>query len=242
MKTLEEIFKQNTGRRVCRHNHVLEAYAQYFERFRGQPVRVLEIGIKEGGSLLMWREYFGDRASVFGLDITTAAADSGMNDESQILVLAPGNQGDPEFMAGIAKDLVEIDIVIDDGSHHGPDQLVSFEALFPIMADNGIYAIEDLHCAYRENYRGGYLDPRSIIEFTKQIPDWFHCSDIPGEYMEDMPEWIRDVYALHYFRNMLLIEKSVNAHRRVGSPLLTGVGTVADDNHKIMGSRFNVQR
>lgn len=237
MRTLEEIFKGNTGRRIGRHNHVLQIYDEHFARYRNTPVRFLEIGITGGGSLLMWKEYFGPQAKIWGLDVSTTAIDSGILDHGVGILTA--DQGDPELMKKAGDEIGPIDIVVDDGSHIGRDQIASFEALFPAFADNGIYAIEDLHTAYRHTHEGGYKDPRSIIEYTKNFPDMFHYSDIESDQKPEFPTIIKGVHALHYFRNVLLIEKHSKAFQTC-SPLLTGEGTIKDPNHEIKGNRFNV--
>jgi len=42
----------------------------------------------------------------------------------------------------------KLDIIIDDGSHHGEHQLISFNTLFPLLSPGGFYIIEDCLCAY----------------------------------------------------------------------------------------------
>ena len=54
--------------------HYFEAYERRFARFRGTPVVVLEIGVKDGGSLALWRQYFGESARIFGADLFEGAA------------------------------------------------------------------------------------------------------------------------------------------------------------------------
>ena len=55
--------------RLNKFHHYLEIYERHFARFRGQPVRLLEIGVDHGGSLRMWRWYFGANAIICGSDI-----------------------------------------------------------------------------------------------------------------------------------------------------------------------------
>ena len=234
MKTLEEIFKGNKGRRVHRHEHVLQIYDEYFSRYRGKDVRVVEIGITEGGSLLMWKEYFGENANIFGIDISTSALEVA---GGQIHIYT-GDQSDKNFLKSVVDEIKEIDIVIDDGSHNSSDQIVTLESLFPYMRDNGIYAIEDLHTSYREPYGGGYRYDNSIIEYTKNFADYFHLSELPEKAKREVPDYAKEVYAVHFFRNVLLLEKN-SMSDMAGSPLLTGKGTIPDKHHDIKGSRFD---
>ena len=52
----------NQGRGVWKWEHYFEIYHRHFSKFINQPVDVLEIGVQSGGSLEMWRAYFGAAA------------------------------------------------------------------------------------------------------------------------------------------------------------------------------------
>lgn len=233
MQTLEEIFKQNTGRRIGRFVHTLNTYDEFFSRYRNTEVRVLEIGITSGGSLLMWKKYFGLKAKIFGLDITNSALDV---EDEQIKIFI-GDQENKVFLKGLIKELNNVDIIIDDGGHESPQQIASLEELFPILNNNGIYCIEDVHCSYRENYRGGYKNPNSIIEYTKNLIDLFYIEELSEKVEINLNNIFRFVYSVNYFKNSIILEKSSPKYL-THSPLLTGEGTIKDNNHEIRGNRF----
>ena len=48
---------------------------------RGQPLRLLEIGVQNGGSLQIWLDYLPSGSEVVGLEIDSAAADLDLGDE-----------------------------------------------------------------------------------------------------------------------------------------------------------------
>lgn len=133
----EWCFRHHVGRRVDKWQHYFDIYDRHFERFRGKRIRVLEIGVDHGGSLQIWKKYFGHDAEIVGLDIDPRCA---QYVESQIEVRI-GNQSDWSLL----KTLGVFDIVIDDGSHRLQDQLASFEALWP--STRSVYLIEDCHQA-----------------------------------------------------------------------------------------------
>src|SRR5215475_1712557 len=54
------------GPGIWKWDHYFDIYHRHFSRFRDRAVRVLEIGIYSGGSLEMWRDYFGPRCQIFG--------------------------------------------------------------------------------------------------------------------------------------------------------------------------------
>src|ERR1700674_1200085 len=56
------------GRGILKWNHYFEIYHKHFERFVGKSVNVLEIGVFGGGSLDMWKRYFGSGCRLYGVD------------------------------------------------------------------------------------------------------------------------------------------------------------------------------
>lgn len=131
----EWMFRHHTGRRIDKWQHYFSIYDRHFERFRGKRVRVLEIGVDHGGSLQLWKRYFGSDAKIVGLDIDPRCA-AYAEDHIDIHI---GNQADIALLLSLGS----FDIVIDDGSHRLQDQMASFEALWPYT--RGIYLIEDCH-------------------------------------------------------------------------------------------------
>lgn len=134
--TLLDMFHSHTGRQIDKWEHYFPIYEFHFAKYRNQSPRVLEIGIDHGGSLQLWKRYFGRGAEIIGVDISVAA----MFEEDQIRTYAM-DQKDPRIA-----DQGPFDIIIDDGSHNPQDQSVTFSNLWPRCS--GVYLIEDCHDAY----------------------------------------------------------------------------------------------
>src|SRR5689334_8197598 len=49
------------------HSHYLRNYEAYFQPLWNKQIRLLELGIYKGGSLLLWRDYF-ENGLIVGLD------------------------------------------------------------------------------------------------------------------------------------------------------------------------------
>jgi hypothetical protein len=98
---------------------------------------VLEIGVSHGGSLQIWKEYFGPQAEIMGIDIDPRCKEY---EEDQIHILIADQS---KLKAG---DIGPFDIVIDDGSHVPAHQTASLEALWDDTS--GVYLIEDCHQGY----------------------------------------------------------------------------------------------
>ena len=135
------------------HTHYLRNYEQYFGSMRDERVRLLELGIKEGGSLLLWRDYFPN-ALIVGLDIE--AVD--LKDASGRIHTYQGMQQDTQLLDQIARENAPegFDIIIDDCSHIGELTRISFWHLFDNhLKPGGLYVIEDWSTGYWRNWFDG---------------------------------------------------------------------------------------
>jgi cephalosporin hydroxylase len=166
---------------------------------------VVEIGIFKGGSLQMWKKYFGSRAKIIGIDIDPRCK---AFEEDQIEIMI-GSQEDRNFLREVAKNLTKIDILIDDGGHTMNQQITTFEELFPLVAENGIYLCEDLHTSYWEDiYNGGYRKPNTFIEYSKNFIDYlnaWHFNELNKH--KSAQNFKHSAHSLHYYDSMLVIEK-----------------------------------
>lgn len=132
-----------------------------------KPIRLLEIGVFDGGSLALWRKYFGPNAVIFGIDIDPRCeAINGVDAQVRI-----GSQTDPEFLNRVIAEMGGLDIVVDDGSHNSRDVVATFTHLFPALSSPGHYFVEDLHTSYWPRFGGGLRRASSSIEFFKKLVD-----------------------------------------------------------------------
>jgi hypothetical protein len=104
-------------------------------------VHLLEIGVYSGGSIEMWKDYFGPRCRVYGVDIEEACRRY-EDGSTRIFV---GDQGDREFWRRFRADVPRLDIVVDDGGHRSIQQAVTLEELLPHLRAGGVYVCEDIH-------------------------------------------------------------------------------------------------
>ncbi len=199
---LRQYFLRNQGRLIHKCDHYFDVYHRHFARFRGAPVRVLEIGVYHGGSLQMWKEYFGPHATIVGLDIEPRTRDFA---EPGIEIII-GSQEDRQFLRSLHERFGAFDIIIDDGGHTMNQQIVSFEELYGLVKEDGIYLAEDLCTSYWTEYGGGYRTPQSFIEYSKHLIDRLHAwhSRDPALAVDG---FTRSTESLHYYDSMLVIEK-----------------------------------
>jgi len=205
-------FARNKGRVIHKWHHYFDIYHNHFHRFRGRPVTLLEIGVFQGGSLQMWKQYFGPEARICGVDINP---DCKQFEEDQIQIFI-GDQTDREFISELKNTLGHIDIVIDDGGHTMIQQLTTFRELFPFVGETGIYLVEDLHTSYWEEFGGGYKANGSFVEYAKGFIDsmnaW-HSRD-PRLVPDSMT---RTATGIHFYDSILVIEKYPNGSKPIQS-------------------------
>lgn len=214
-----DAFFTQDGAIVDKWGQYLPAYERHFGPYVDSRVRFLEIGVSQGGSLDMWRRYFGPDATIFGVDIDPRAA---VADRPEHPVRI-GSQDDSDFLESVVREMGGIDVVLDDGSHRAQHQRASFEALFPLLSDGGLYVVEDTHTSYwRREYRGGFRRKGTFIEVAKDLVDGMHA----WYYRRSPPRLGRlaktEVESVCFYDSMVVIFK-----RRHGRPMTTRVGKPA---------------
>jgi len=204
MSRLESYFNQNNGRLIDKWIHYFDIYERHFNRFKEKEVVILEIGISQGGSLEMWKDYFGSKAKIFGIDINPNC--KAFEEENvQIFI---GSQSDRTFLREIKKKIPPVDILIDDGGHTMKQQIVTFEELFDHIKEDGIYICEDLHTSYWLKYGGGYKRRHSFIEYSKDFVDYINAWHTNQKKLK-VNNFTKSVDSLHFYSSMLVIEKKV---------------------------------
>jgi SAM-dependent methyltransferase len=215
---LEVLVALHRGPRLFKWQHYYRIYDSHLRRHRRRGARVLEIGIGFGGSLPLWRRYFGRSARILGIDVNPdCRRHAGGNVSVEI-----GDQGDPAFLERIAREHGPFDVVIDDGSHAHAHQLTSFRTLFPHIRDGGVYACEDLCSSYwQDDYGGGVGVPGTYVEFLKSLIDEINGWYWREGFADDTGSIGRHLEGVHFHPALVVIEK-----RLIAPPVLTHVGTM----------------
>ncbi|EHQ27841.1 class I SAM-dependent methyltransferase [Mucilaginibacter paludis] len=216
MNDLEEYFKKNTSRVITKWSQYFEVYDRHFSKYRGKEIVLLEIGTFHGGSLQMWKEYFGDKAKIYGIDINPNCKEV-EEDNIQIFI---GSQSDRTFLKKVKSEIPPIDILIDDGGHTMLQQIVSFEELFDHIKPDGVYLCEDMHTSYWLDYGGGYKRRGTFVEYSKNFIDYINAYNSHQKSLQ-VSSFTTSVNSLHYYDSMLVIEK-----RPTPKPFSSRTGTI----------------
>jgi hypothetical protein len=210
-------FCQNNKNVIHKWHHYFDIYHNHFQRYRNQPVKILEIGVFQGGSLQMWKNYFGSNAIVYGVDIDQECKKF----EEENIKIFIGDQADRSFLRALREQIGIVDILIDDGGHKMDQQIHTFEELYPAVHENGIYLIEDLHTSYWQEYGGGFKNRESFIEYSKHFIDKLNAWHSHSPELE--PDALtKSATGLHIYDSVLVIEKYPNPNKPKVS--MTGQG------------------
>ncbi|HLG33414.1 MAG TPA: class I SAM-dependent methyltransferase [Bacteroidia bacterium] len=202
MNDLEKYFRENNSNLVTKWIHYFDIYDKHFKRFRGREIVVLEIGVFHGGSLKMWKDYFGKDAKIYGIDINPNCK---AFEEENIKVFI-GSQGDKAFLSEVRKSIPKIDILIDDGSHKMSHQIITCEEMFDHIKDDGVYLCEDVHTSYWLNYGGGHKRRGTFIEYSKNFIDLLNAHHSEQKSLQ-VNKFTESVDSIHYYDSVVVIEK-----------------------------------
>jgi len=188
-------------------------YHNHFSPLRDQKISLLEIGVggydnprAGGGSLRMWEEYFPS-AIIHGIDIF----DKRPHEQGRVKI-HQGSQFDENFLRSVFADAGSFDVIIDDGSHINAHVLKSFEVLFPLLSNNGVYAIEDVQTSYWPEFGGNSDDFKSehtIVGFFKGLVDSLNYEEfIKPNYQPTYFD--KHIVSMHFYHNLIVIVKGSN--------------------------------
>jgi cephalosporin hydroxylase len=194
-------FLTNQGKSIHKWEHYFPIYERHFSPWRGRTLTFLEVGVAKGGSLQMWRRYFGPMAQVIGIDIDPRCAIHG--DDGVFVRI--GDQSDPSFLASLIEEFGVPDVVLDDGSHQMAHIKSTFEFLYPKLPKNGVYMVEDLHCAYWPDFGGSIGEPNTFINIAKTLIDRLNADHTRGEVNPDY--FTRETFSIGFYDSIVVLEK-----------------------------------
>jgi hypothetical protein len=192
-------------------------YAQHYNRhflpLRMKRLTIVEIGVggygdpNDGGaSLRLWKRFF-PRGKIVGIDIYDKHAI-----EEHRIKTYQGRQEDPVFLQGVVAEIGRPDIVIDDGSHRNDHVIATFQVLFPLLKDNGIYVVEDMQTSYLPSFGGRpgrTMGEQTTMGFFRSLTDGLNYS----EYLVsgDTPSYLdQHIVSMHFYHNLVFIYKGLN--------------------------------
>ncbi len=158
-------------------HYYTEVYEYFFWPMKNKARKICEIGIAQGASTNMFRDYFPD-AVIYGIDILdrfwlnsnaikTFVADQANRKQLKNFIDAYGDN---------------FDIILDDGGHTMEQQQVSFGYLFKYLKPGGYYIIEDVHTSLE--YHGGWgVEENEENTTLVMINNFIRNGSVKSKYM-----------------------------------------------------------
>ncbi len=186
----------NSPIHCIKHNNYFAIYDELLTKFINLEITFVEVGILDGGSLLMWRDFFGPKARIIGIDLNPDAKKW----ESFGIEIFIGDQSDPNFWNAFYSQVGQIDILLDDGGHKNEQQVVTTLASIPFIKDGGLVIVEDTCTSYMkfDNFKN-----LSFISQMKREIDAIHSRSPALGYLGSF--FSARVHAIKFFENICAI-------------------------------------
>jgi cyclopropane fatty-acyl-phospholipid synthase-like methyltransferase len=191
VSTLNDLGLKYNCDKSSRFHDYLDFYEQHLPG-RDFAGRLLEIGVMDGVSMQMWREYY-PKAEIVGIDIYDKQHlynSDWQLDRSIKLLKVDGT--DPVALDRLGM----FDIIVDDGSHFTRDQQASFDILYYRQLNpGGVYIIEDIWTSRMDVYQNSEFNTIEWLKNKRLFNEpldmsWFSHEHAEGEGMAlTFPQW-----------------------------------------------------
>ena len=196
---VSEIYKTDKGKSGFSY-----IYEELFREQKEEIESLLEIGVNNGGSVKLFRDYF-QNAIVYGIDVNSKA----LRAASERIKISIVDQSDKLALEEFAKGKC-FNILIDDGSHVVSHQILSFKTLWPYISKGGYYIIEDTETSYWKDSKHGYVDQDlTTIEFFKSMIDELNFHGKKNVAKIDFKLYRRTVAYINFYPNLIVVKKNL---------------------------------
>jgi|TARA_B110000438_G_scaffold298908_1_gene348016 hypothetical protein len=176
-----------------------QAYEEMFSKYVGKKITFVEVGVLHGGSLFMWREYFGKDAKIIGVDLNPEAKKL----EKHGFEIHIGSQSDKNFWKVFFSKVGNIDILLDDGGHVNDQQIVTLSESIPNINNGGLIVTEDVHTSYFKKF--GNPSKYSFINYSKYLIDVIN-SRFPDTIIKNKNIFSKKIYSISFYESIVAIK------------------------------------
>lgn len=155
----------NSPYRSIKHESYFNVYDTLLKEYIGKEITFVEVGVLDGGSLFMWKNFFGEKARVIGIEINEHAKVW----EEYGFEIFIGSQSDPNFWANFYETVGNVDVILDDGGHTYKQQIITVECSLDNIKSGGKIIIEDTYTSYEKEY--GYPSKFTFIKYASNLVD-----------------------------------------------------------------------
>ena len=170
-------------------------YENLFHKYIDKKITFVEFGVAKGGSLFMWRDYFGNKAKIIGVDLNPEAKKL----EKFGFDIVIGDQSKKSFWKYFFSKVGKVDILLDDGGHTNIQQISTLANSINNINDGGMIVIEDTQTSY---IKKGFGNPStySFINFSKCAIDAIHRRS--SMIHKDYNIYTKKIYSISYYESL----------------------------------------
>ena len=166
-----------------------DVYEDLFKKYKNKDIKFVEIGVQNGGSLEIWKNYFSKNSKIIGIDLNPECKKF----EKDNIKIFIGNQSDSSFWKNFFDEVGKVDVILDDGGHTNLDQIITSVNVIDKINDDGMLVVEDTITSYVQEYNSN--KNFSFINFSKKTID-----DINFKNNENMKQFS---FSLNNFVNSI---------------------------------------
>ena len=219
INTLKEIYDDVPFLSI-KYDSYFPVYEALLKKYVGRDVTIVEVGIFNGGSLFMWRKFFGLKARIIGIDLNPDAREW----EKHGFDIYIGDQSSDTFWTDLFQKIGKIDVLIDDGGHTNRQQIVTSHYAIQNIKDDGLLIVEDVHTSYFREFGNPSL--YSFINFAHRIVDGVNSRSC--SLRRTYAPYSSRVYSVTFFESIVafhidsrLCEQSIPTSNNGGSRAVT---------------------
>ncbi len=206
---LFQIYK-NLKRESLKCDTYFQVYEEMFNKYVGKKITFVEVGVLQGGSLFMWRDYFGKDARIIGIDLHPNAKEL----EKHGFEIYIGSQSDKNFWRNFYTKVGKIDILLDDGGHVNDQQIVTLSESVNNINDDGIIMTEDVHTSYFKKF--GNPSKYSYINYSKYLIDVVNSRFPETEIKKN--NFRNKIYSISFYESIVAIK--INSKKSIQPNIL----------------------
>ena len=204
---LFQIYK-NLKRVSLKCDTYFQVYEELFSKYVGKKITFVEVGVLQGGSLFMWREYLGKDARIIGIDLHPNAKEL----EKHGFEIYIGSQSDKNFWKNFYSKVGKVDVLLDDGGHVNDQQIITLSESLHNMNDDGIILTEDVHTSYFKKF--GNPSKYSFINYSKYLVDVIN-SRFPETKIKKNNDFRNKMYSISFYESIVAIK--INSKKSIES-------------------------
>jgi len=220
MKSLIEAYFNSPSLSI-KYDTYFPVYEELLSRYRGKDVTLVEVGVFNGGSLFMWREYFGPQARIIGIDLNPSAKMW----EQHGFEIHIGDQASEDFWQDFFEKVGPVDVFIDDGGHTNLQQIATVHCAVEHIRDGGVLIVEDVHTSYFREFGNPWA--RSFVGFASKIVDAVNSRAAALKTRRE--RYAKRVHRISFFESIVALHINSNLCKKSAPTSNGGVTQEASD-------------